>query len=44
MAKFYVGKIYRRSGYEEKCLLEIMKFAFEVMELEKLIVFANEQN
>lgn len=44
LAKFYVSRIYRRSGYEEKCLLEIMKFAFDVMGIEKLIVFVNEQN
>lgn len=44
LAKFYISKIYRRSGYEEKCLMEIMKFAFQVMGLEKLIVFVNEQN
>ena len=42
LAKFYISKIYRRSGYEEKCLLEIMKFAFDVMGLEKLVVFVNE--
>jgi hypothetical protein len=39
-----VCRIYRRSGYEEKCLMEIMKFAFQIMELEKLIVFVNEPN
>lgn len=44
LAKFYISRIYRRSGYEEKCLIEIMKFAFEVMGLEKLVVFVNEQN
>lgn len=44
MAKFYVGKIYRRSGFEEKCLLEIIKFSFDIMDLEKLVVFVNESN
>ena len=44
LGKFYVSKLYRRSGYEERCLIEIMKFAFEVMAIEKLIVFVNEQN
>ncbi|CDW87475.1 UNKNOWN [Stylonychia lemnae] len=44
LAKFYISRIYRRSGFEEKCLIEIMKFAFDVMGLEKLIVFVNEQN
>ena len=44
LAKFYISRIYRRSGYEEKSLLEIMKFAFEVMGLEKLLVFVNEHN
>lgn len=42
LAKFYISRIYRRSGFEEKCLIEIMKFAFDVMGLEKLIVFVNE--
>lgn len=44
LGKFYICKIYRRSGYEERCLLEIMKFAFEVMGIEKLIAFVNERN
>ena len=44
LGKFYVCKIYRRSGYEEKCLLEIMKFAFDVMGVDKLLAFVNEQN
>jgi RimJ/RimL family protein N-acetyltransferase len=44
LAKFYVSKIYRRSGFEEKCLLEIMKFGFDVMDLEKILVFVNEPN
>ena len=44
MAKFYVCKIYRRTGFEERCLLEIMKFSFEVMCLDKLVVFVNEPN
>ena len=42
LAKFYVGKIFRRGGYEEKALIQILKFAFEVMELQKLIIFLNE--
>jgi RimJ/RimL family protein N-acetyltransferase len=44
LGKFYVCKIYRRSGYEERCLLEIMKFAFDVMNIDKLIAFVNERN
>ena len=44
LGKFYVSKIYRKSGFEEKCLIEILKFAFDIMSLEKLLVFVNEQN
>ena len=44
LGKFYVSKIYRRTGFEERCVLEVMKFAFEVMKLEKLIIFVNEPN
>ena len=28
LGKFYVSKIYRKTGYEEKCLIEVIKFAF----------------
>lgn len=44
LGKFYVCKIYRKSGYEERCLLEIMKFVFDVMNIDKLIAFVNERN
>jgi RimJ/RimL family protein N-acetyltransferase len=42
LGKFYVTKIYRRSGFEEKCLIEILNFAFEAMGLNKVVVFVNE--
>jgi len=44
LGKFYVSKIYRRTGFEERCVLEVMKFAFDIMKLEKLIIFVNEPN
>lgn len=44
LAKFYVNKTYRKGGFEERCLVEIMKFAFDTMDLDKLIVFIKEDN
>ncbi len=36
--------MYRRGGYDEKALIEVLYFAFEVMLLDKLTVFCNELN
>lgn len=38
LVKFYVGKSYRKTGYEDKALVEVLKFAFTTMELEKLSI------
>jgi RimJ/RimL family protein N-acetyltransferase len=36
--------MYRKTGYEEKCLIEVIKFAFNVMDVEKLVAFVFEAN
>ena len=43
--KFYMGKIWRNGGYEEKAFLEIMKFAFSNVESsEKIVVSSFAEN
>ena len=42
--KFYISRTYRKAGFEDKALLEVLKFAFDVMGLQKLSTLVFETN
>jgi len=45
MKKFYLGKVWRNAGYEEKTFMEVLKFSFSNIEhTETLVVSAYAQN
>ena len=33
LVKFYISKTYRKTGFEDKALIEVLNFAFNTMEL-----------
>lgn len=42
--KFYISRTYRKAGFEDKALLELLKFAFDTMGLNKLSTLIFETN
>lgn len=44
IAKFYVSKVFRKRGYEEKALVAVVQRAFEFFSVSKLVVSSFESN
>ena len=44
IAKFYISKMFRKRGYEEKALISVVLRAFEFFNVQKVLVSCFESN